>query len=534
MKIKNTIAGFLSKVKTGASRFVSVFIMSTIMFLLLSYDIVASTDSDFIYNLSYSLGLGAFFAVLLVLIAEYKCLKKLLQLLCIIPVAICFWVVSSMGYSNDFFLMGYWGIILALVCFILYLLFTRDNSKTLIPFIVKNFFFSVSVSTILSMGVSLCLAAFDTLIFNFDYEIYVVANLFVWIVLFTNLFLAYLPKREDEIALPKIFKIIVVNVALPVYILLMLILYVYLLKIVVTGKMPVGQINWFASFASLFFVFFVFNVRQCDEKLPKIFTKLIGYFIIPVVIMQLVAIYERISAYGLTTPRIVSLILVGISIIFAVFSIFRKRLEYVILITGVVVLVFTLVPKINIIEMPKKSQLDILERYLVKNEMLSNGEIITNPDVDEKDKERIVSAYRYLKYEAAGKMPDWFENSRDKDIQEVLGFDNYYDRNMHISCHYSSGEFVDVSEYTKMYKRNLSFDREDMKINFDIEGKTYSYDAFEIAKEMYETYGTNNDNIKPVELDENTTMYIENAWFDFSNEFSKLEYFDLNTYILIK
>ena len=60
MKIKNTIAGFLSKVKTGASRFVSVFIMSTIMFLLLSYDIVASTDSDFIYNLSYSLGLGAF------------------------------------------------------------------------------------------------------------------------------------------------------------------------------------------------------------------------------------------------------------------------------------------------------------------------------------------------------------------------------------------------------------------------------------------------------------------------------------------
>ena len=51
---------------------------------------------------------------------------------------------------------------------------------------------------------------------------------------------------------------------------------------------------------------------------------------------------------------------------------------------------------------------------------------------------------------------------------------------------------------------------------------------------MYETYGTNNDNIKPVELDENTTMYIENAWFDFSNEFSKLEYFDLNTYILIK
>ena len=209
-------------------------------------------------------------------------------------------------------------------------------------------------------------------------------------------------------------------------------------------------------------------------------------------------------------------------------------LELEISVFGVVVIVFTLVPKVNIIEMPKKSQLDILERYLVKNEMLSNGEIITNPDVDEKDKERIVSAYRYLKYEAAGKMPDWFENSRDKDIQEVLGFDNYYDRNMHISCHYSSGEFVDVSEYTKMYKRNLSFDREDMKINFDIEGKTYSYDAFEIAKEMYETYGTNNDNIKPVELDENTTMYIENAWFDFSNEFSKLEYFDLNTYILIK
>ena len=534
MKIKSTITDFLSKVKNGISRFESVFTISLIMFLLFSYDIVVSPQLDLIYNLSYSFGIGAFFAVLFVIISEIKVWKKTIQYMCIVPIAMCFVVVSWLGVSNDFFHMGYWGIVLALICFILCLLFTKENSKTLIPYVVKNFFFSCSVSVVLSIGVSLCLWAFDTLIFNFDYEPYLVANLFIWLVLFVNLFLAYLPKREEELVLPKIFKIIVVNVALPVYILLMLILYVYLLKIVITGKMPVGQINWFASFASLFFVFFVFNVRQYDEKLPKLFSKVIGYFIIPVVIMQLVAIYERISAYGLTTPRIVSLILVGISIIFAVFSIFRKRLEYVLLITGVVILVFTLVPKINIIEMPKKSQIDILEKYLVKNEMLSNGEIIANPDVDENDKARIVSAYRYLNNKAAGEMPVWFEKSRDKDIQEVLGFDDYYDRNMYISCHYSSGEFIDISEYTKMYKRNIDFDRESMKMTFDVEGKTYSYDAFEIAKEMYETYGTSNVDVKPVELDEDITMYIVNAWLDFSGNFNQLEYFDLNTYILIK
>ena len=285
---------------------------------------------------------------------------------------------------------------------------------------------------------------------------------------------------------------------------------------------------------SPFFVFFVFNVRQCDEKLPKVFSKLIGYFIIPVVIMQLVAIYERIFAYGLTTPRIVSMILVGISIIFAVFSIFRKRLEHVILITGVVILVFTLVPKINIIEMPKKSQLDILEKYLIKNEMLVDGEIVANPDVDDKDKERILSAYSYLRFNAAGEMPDWLEKTKKLNIQDVLGFGNYYDRNLNISCRYSSCEFVDVSEYTKMYKRNIDSDREFMNITFDIEGKTYSYDAFELAKELYETYGTDSDNVKPVELDENTTMYIENSLINFNGDLSKLEYFDLNTYILIK
>ena len=85
-----------------------------------------------------------------------------------------------------------------------------------------------------------------------------------------------------------------------------------------------------------------------------------------------------------------------------------------------------------------------------------------------------------------------------------------------------------------MYRRDMYFHEEPMNITFDIDGKTYSYDAFEIAKELYETYGTNNDNIKPVELDENTTMYIVNAWIDFSSDVSKLEHISMDTYILIK
>ncbi len=533
MKLKEHFANISENVRSGIMRFISSFTIAVIFYLLLSYDIIASPSREFLEKCYPALGMGLAFSVFSVFFAEkLGFYKKYVHLLCIVPAVICFFTADM---SNDYFLMVYFGIILALICFTLCLMFTKENSPVLVPHIVKSSVFIFLVCGILSAGISICLAAFQTPIYDFSYDTYVVANLFIWIVVSSALFFAYLPEKDKEITLPKLFKTIVVNVALPVYILLMAILLVYLLKIVVTMNMPAGQINWFASFASLFFVFFTFTVRQYDGKFPQTFIKLIGYFIIPVVIMQLIAIYERVAAYGLTTPRIVSIILVGISVIFAVFSIIRKKPDYVFAAVGVIVLVFTVLPKINIIDLPKQSQVAILETYLTKNNMLSNGKITANTDIPEEDKGRIVSAYNYLKYNAAGTLPDWIENTGDKNASEVFGFSGNEYGEENIYCSYSSSDRVDISGYNVMHGfSNYKFDNDTETITFAADGTEYSYDAYEFFTKLYKDYGTNSGGLPLIGIDETSSVYLTSAWADFSGDMSTLESFHISGYILIK
>ncbi len=533
MKFKERILTFTENMRGGIIRFFSSFIISVILYLLLSYDIIASPARDFLEKCYPALGMGLAFSVFFVILSEkFGFYKKASHLFCIIPTVICYFFADM---SNDYFQMVFWGIILALICFTLCLLFTKENSPVLIPHIVKSSVFTVLVCGILSIGISLCLVAFQTLIYDFSYEVYAVANLFIWIVVFSSLFLAYLPEKDEEITLPKLFKTIVVNVALPVYILLMAILLIYLIKIVITMNMPVGQINWFASFASLFFVFFTFTVRQYDSKLPKIFTRFIGFFIVPVVIMQLIAIYERVAAYGLTTPRIVSLILVGVAIIFAVFSMIRKKSDYVFGFVGIIILVFTLVPKINIIDLPKQSQINILQSYLTKNNMLSDGKITANADIPTEDKERIVSAYNYLKYNAAGTLPDWLENIGDKSTADVLGFSGIEYGSDLVHCSYSSADYADISEYSGMYDfNNYKSDYDEMSITFNINGSDYSYDALSFFTKLYNNYGEDNNELPPIPLDENTSVYIRSSWATLPNDMSRITQFHIGGYILIK
>lgn len=534
MKFNEIIKSMTSDILKGISRFTASFAITLALFLLQSYCIIVDYQVTIVKELIFALAMGLFFSVLFVLICERvktKINKVIPSILSVVPIVICYLTAHIMGYSSEYFIMGYYGIIIALVCFIMCLLFTDENSLLLVPHIVKSIFFTGIICAVISVGISICIAAVQNLVFNFNdfYKVYFIVNLFIWLVMFVNIFLSYLPKKDEQIVIPKLFKTIVVNAALPVYILLMIILYVYLVKIIITRNMPVGQINWFASFASLLFVFFAFSVRQYKDKLPAVFTKLIGFFIIPVVIMQLVAIYERVSAYGLTTPRIISLILVAISIIFAVFSILGKKLEHVFWAVGIITLIFTLIPSINVIDLPKKSQISLLESYLNKNGMLEGGTIIKNNNVSDYDKERIVSAYNYL-WDAAGKKPQWIEKSEGNNAYEIFGFDYETTKNT-FSYYMSEDKYIDISDYIGM--QNITFyDNDSVKIS--VNEREVSVDPYTLFRDLYDKYGSECEDIDPILIDDGVYLYIVSADAGFTDNMSGIDNCYLNGYIFCK
>lgn len=536
MKIKNFFTDIFKKIQVGVSRFVSAFIITLAIFIILSAVILYDIDTEWITKGCVSLAIGLVFSIFFTICGERFNLNKILtHLLPILPAAVSY-ILLEADVTKEYFYMGYWGIILALGCFTLCLLYSNSNEKTLIPHILKSIFFTTLVCGLLSAGIMICLWAIETLIYNFDSDIYLIVTLFIWIVIYANTFLAYLPKGDEELVLPKLFNTIIVKVTLPVYIILIAILYIYLIKIVVTLNMPIGQINWFASFASLFFVFFAFCVMPFEDKLSKLFLKFSGYAIIPIVVMQLIAIYERVSAYGLTTPRIVSLILVGISVIFAVVSILNKKLQKVWWVVGIIILVFTLIPKINIIDMPKASQINLLEKYLVKNNMLVDNKIVPNENVEEYDKERITSAYDYLMY-SAGKLPVWLEENKNSSYSKVLGFDGYsnYKDNV-IYCGYSYNfENVDIAEYKRMYKFYSSeYDKEIKVAEFKAGEKVYTYDIYNLFNELYEKYGEDCSSIEPVQIADGVYIYIKSSYFSYSTNTGLLNNYSMDGYIFEK
>ena len=532
MKFKEFLKTFFTNIKDGVSRFIVAFICSILCFLTVSYHIIFEPpipQQEILFSLYATYIITAVLSVLLKISEEYITdkLKGIYQyILCSVASVVSFILIKT-NYDSLYTIMAYSGIMIALLCFIFFVLMRGENRNTAFPKLVASLIFTNAVCGVISGGLSTCIAAFQSLIFNWDdiYKVYSVINLFVWIVGFINIYLSFIPKKDVPISQSKIFRIFVLFAGLPLYILLIAILMVYLAKIVITWNMPVGEINWFASFASLFFIFFVLSVTQYKEKLATLFVKFGGYFLIPVLIMQAIAVFERINAYGLTTPRTVSLTLIVISILFIFGAIVTpKHFNKIALISGIIVLFVTVTP-FNVIDMPIASQTKILETKLIENAMLKDGIITPNSNIDNKAKERIISAYNYLKYDAK-KLPDFIPDDLKK-TNEIFGFSSGSENNS-IYCRYSTKTSVDISAFSKM----LDVEENDDIIVFDNNGEQVTINLKEIAKELYTQYGDEQKELDIYMINESIGLYLRSFNFDLVD--NEIQYCYFNGYVFIK
>jgi len=206
---------------------------------------------------------------------------------------LCYFFLTKNG-EDPYVIMAYVGIMVFMLAIIIYLIFSELNYQKIIPHIVKTAIFSLAVGVIMFAGLSICIFAIDSILFHIKdvQNWYGVLACFIFEVVALNLFLSQIPLQKDEIKTPKLFKYLVPNLAMPVYLILIFILYLYLGKVIINLSFPSGQLNWFASYASLFFIFFQFSLRQYSDenKLVKMFLNYSGYAMIPIIIMQSIAI----------------------------------------------------------------------------------------------------------------------------------------------------------------------------------------------------------------------------------------------------
>ncbi|WP_290776653.1 DUF4153 domain-containing protein, partial [Anaerofustis sp.] len=437
---------------------------------------------------------------------------------------------------KDMLYLGFYGIIPSLILIGIYLIYSAENEDTLFAHIFKSFMLGFFVSLIIYIGLTLCYTAFDILVLSLNIHFYATIAVFSFVFVFVNLFLSFIPKKGEVKKLPKTYTNIIKNVMFPIYVLLLVILYLYIAKIIITGNIPIGEMNLYASLALLGFVFLYLNLKKENTKAVILFKKYGGFILIPVIITQLVFIGIRINAYGLTPLRCLSLAMILIGVMFLISSLTKMNIKYPFLIGGIILLIVTISP-LNIYSVSNKTQearlISVMEKYDIYNSQGSKS--LKDKNISEADKKTIESCHNFL-VTSPGIKSDFVKNIKDKkdteylygfkfDTEEDLSdFDDY--ENYYYTYNFQDKK-IDIKDYKSIYQINTQ--SKITKEKFKDEKKLKNY-----FMKVYEQNGkkSNDDTVLVYTPDKDTKIIFD--YINITLENSTITSYDYSGLMLCK
>ncbi|WP_304065315.1 DUF4153 domain-containing protein [Pedobacter glucosidilyticus] len=181
-----------------------------------------------------------------------------------------------------------------------------------------RFLTSALYSAVLFIGISIALLSIEELFkVNWDDKIYLRLWLIIAGVFNTLFFLSGIPKPletlQEEQSYPKGLKIFTQYVLIPLASIYLVILLAYEGKILLEWHLPNGFVSvlilGYAVFGMLSLLL-VHPLRSLEEnKWIKLFSKTFYLFLIPLIILLVLAVYTRVSDYGITESRYILIVL---------------------------------------------------------------------------------------------------------------------------------------------------------------------------------------------------------------------------------
>lgn len=168
-------------------------------------------------------------------------------------------------------------------------------------------------SLILFIGLVIALYAIDKL-FSVKLDDKYYQRLFVTIAIGFNtlFFLAGVPHQavrssEKSSAYPKGLKVFTQYVLIPLMSVYLLILLIYEVKIIVDWELPNGMVSTLIigyAFFGILSLLLVFPIRNTvGNTWIKLFTRFFYFTMVPLLVLLLLAVYKRVTTYGITEPR---------------------------------------------------------------------------------------------------------------------------------------------------------------------------------------------------------------------------------------
>ena len=307
-----------------------------------------------------------------------------------------------------------------------------------------------------------------------NYKYFAVGYSFAVLVVGFNAFVMQLPRYDETVTTPRFCKNLVMKIVLATYLFLIMVLYLYIGKIFTYGKMPEGTMNWYASIALLFFLFFTWCLEDVEKNtIVNVFVKYGGYVMIPIVLVQLWGVWIRYQSYGVTTLRYVSMTCSIFGILAMGCTVLHKYNRNIFLVGAGLAVLITVTP-LNCIDMPFREQWGRVETIVQKRNLLQDGKIVkASEDLTDGEQEVMTSALNYLDQSSSSlKERGDVKILLDKETRKTWGIKDKKQWQPWVrvySTNKDTSDGINVKGYSKVYKfMDNVVDRKTHNININI------------------------------------------------------------------
>ena len=444
---------------------------AAIHFNHLSFDIRQYAEESLKIIMCCWLGLTAFISIQL--FSESKRLS-LLQNILIQTAALTLLVVYyfSLPHFNDFAVKD--GIRYALYTIGLHLLvsfsaFIGNGTTNGFWQFNETLFIRILTSAIytgvLYVGLALAILAVDEL-FNANVNKDFYGDLwFIMIGIFnTCFFLAGVPKHsqtlDSDTSYPKGLKIFTQFVLLPLVTIYMLILYAYGAKIAIMMELPRGWVSYLVislSIAGILSLLLIWPIRNEEgNNWIKIADRWFYRALYPLIVLLGLAIYKRVSQYGITENRyFILLIALWLAAVATYFLISKNKNIKVIPVSLCIIAFLSSFGPWGAFSVSERSQVNRLEKLLIQENILVDGKIV-RPDslLRNENSASISSLVHYLgEYHSFESIQPWFNQNLDSLLDSKTPHDysyKYHKKEMVL-------DLMGVGNYHGRYERSNSF-----------------------------------------------------------------------------
>lgn len=333
--------------------------------------------------------------------------------------------------------------------------------------------------SILFGGLSLAIYATDVL-FGVKVSDKFYANLAVccYLIVAPFYFLSNVPSKDhfytEKIDYHKFLKILGLYVFLPVLAVYVVILYLYLLKIIISWQLPDGWVTTLVSVLALGgYVAKFLLYPASDNGVVKFLNKYFSLLLFPLIVLMSIGLARRFADYGITINRLYVLVfnvwLYGVSIY--LFFTQSKHLRWLV-VSFTVVLFLVSVGPWSVFSVTHRVIQKDLTVLLTENKLLVNGKLQHNPEnklnVSDTVSTQINDKISYLVgYYGIDKWKETFGTvdslKTSYDIISYLGVDSYSQKGKYSYLNLPDNLQIELNGYTKLYNE-LNYDEDNSAI----------------------------------------------------------------------